>query len=78
MLILNDEAGLACGLRRKRVNVAVYMTVILIFVSILSVMGTLYNKRTGNKPGFVIGGLFTLAIVGVTLIAIYDELIGIQ
>ncbi|WP_146160452.1 hypothetical protein [Desmospora activa] len=55
-----------------------YMTVILIFVSILAVMGTLYNKRTNNKVGFLLGGLFTLAVVGVTLIAVYDGLIGVQ
>ncbi|EGK14253.1 hypothetical protein ACFQ49_08830 [Kroppenstedtia eburnea] len=55
-----------------------YMTVILIFISVLAIRGTLTNKREGNKPGFYIGGLLTLATVGVTLLAIYDELIGIQ
>lgn len=54
------------------------MTVILIFISILAVMGTLKNRRTGNKPGFLIGGLFTVATIGITLLAVYDEIVGIQ
>lgn len=66
------------GLRLKAGEHHMYMTVILIFVSILCVLGTLHNKRTGNKPGLLLGGLFTLAIVGVTLIAVYDGLIGVQ
>ncbi|GGE10613.1 hypothetical protein GCM10011571_09900 [Marinithermofilum abyssi] len=55
-----------------------YMTVIMILVSALSFWGAMYNKKTGNTPGFIIGGLFSLTLIGVTLIAIYDELIGIQ
>ncbi|QKG84245.1 hypothetical protein GXN76_07005 [Kroppenstedtia pulmonis] len=54
------------------------MTVILIFCSVLAVIGTLKNKKSGNKPGFLIGGLFTVALIGTTLLAIYDELIGLQ
>ncbi|PTX52208.1 hypothetical protein C8P63_13124 [Melghirimyces profundicolus] len=55
-----------------------YMTVILIFITVLAIMGTLKNKRSGNKPGYMIGGLFTLALIGVTLLAIYDEIVGIE
>lgn len=55
-----------------------YMVVILILVSILAVIGTLYNKRTNNKVGFILGALFTIPLIGVTLLAIYDATIGIQ
>ncbi|MFC4078184.1 hypothetical protein ACFOUO_15400 [Salinithrix halophila] len=54
------------------------MTVIMIFISILAVMGTLKNKRSGNKPGLLIGGAFTALTVAITLIAIYDEIVGLQ
>ncbi|WP_177167910.1 hypothetical protein [Marininema mesophilum] len=55
-----------------------YMTVILVFLSILAVMGTLKNKKMHNKPGLLIGGTFTALLVLVTLIAVYDEIVGIQ
>lgn len=55
-----------------------YMVVILILVSILAVIGTLYNKRTNNKAGFLLSALFTVPLIGVTLLAIYDATIGIQ
>ncbi len=55
-----------------------FMVPLLVLISILAVWGTLYNKKTGNKPGFVIGGVFTLGIVGVTLLALYDLFVGIQ
>lgn len=64
-------------LKGKRVK-GMYMTVILIFCSVLAVLGTLKNKKSGNKPGFLIGGLFTVALIGTTLLAIYDEIIGLQ
>lgn len=54
------------------------MTIILIFISILAVVGTLNNKRSGNKSGFILSSMFTIATIGVTLLAIYDELVGIQ
>jgi len=55
-----------------------FMVPLLVLIAILAIRGTLYNKKTGNKPGFVIGGIFTLGIVGVTLLALYDFFVGIQ
>ncbi|MCS1350810.1 hypothetical protein [Mechercharimyces sp. CAU 1602] len=54
-----------------------YMVIILIVMSVLAIIGTLYNKRTNNKPGFIIGGMFTLGLVGSTLLAIFDTVIGL-
>jgi cytochrome c biogenesis protein ResB len=48
------------------------MVPLLVVISILAIWGTLYNQRTGNKPGLILGGAFTLGIVGVTLLAVYD------
>jgi hypothetical protein len=55
-----------------------FMVPLLVLISIFAIRGTLHNKRTGNKPGFIIGGLFTLGIVGVTLLSLYDLFVGIQ
>ncbi|MBA4495027.1 hypothetical protein ACFO25_02125 [Paenactinomyces guangxiensis] len=55
-----------------------FMVPILVLISIFAIQGTLYNKKTGNKPGLVIGGVFTLGLVGVTLLALYDLFVGIQ
>ncbi len=55
-----------------------YMTVILIFISVPRDQRYPDQQKEGNKPGFYIGGLLTLATIGVTLLAVYDELIGIQ
>ncbi|SEN21442.1 hypothetical protein [Lihuaxuella thermophila] len=55
-----------------------FMVPLLVLISIFSVWGTIYNKKTGNKPGFIIGGVFTLGVVGVTLLALYDMFVGIQ
>ncbi|WP_169713537.1 hypothetical protein [Paludifilum halophilum] len=54
------------------------MTVILIISSILAVIGAWKNKKSDNKPGFLIGGIFTIGLIGVTLLAIYDEIVGMQ
>lgn len=55
-----------------------FMVPLLVIISILAVRGAWYNKKTGNKPGFVIGGLFSLGVVGVTMLALYDFFIGLQ
>ncbi|WP_164491675.1 hypothetical protein [Staphylospora marina] len=55
-----------------------FMVPLLVIISILAVKGTLYNKKTGNKPGFVIGGLFTLGMLGITGLALYDLFVGLQ
>ncbi|MEW9031955.1 MAG: hypothetical protein AB2404_04405 [Planifilum fimeticola] len=55
-----------------------YMVIILVLMSILAVIGTLHNKRTGNRFGFFVGGLFTLALIGVTGLALYDAFVGLQ
>lgn len=54
-----------------------FMVPILVGISILSVIGFLYNKRTGNTPGAVIGGAFTVGIIGVTLLSLYDMIVGL-
>lgn len=54
------------------------MVLTLVSISILSVYGTLYNKKTENKPGFFIGGLFSLGLVGITLLSIFDLFVGID
>lgn len=55
-----------------------YMVVILVLMCILAVRGVLHNKRTQNKSGFIIGGIFTLGLIGVTLLALYDTFVGLQ
>ncbi|BCU81627.1 MULTISPECIES: hypothetical protein [Polycladomyces] len=55
-----------------------YMVVILVLMCILAVRGVLYNKRTQNKSGFIIGGIFTAGLIGVTLLALYDTFVGLQ
>jgi hypothetical protein len=55
-----------------------FMVPILVVISILSIQGFLYNKKTGNKPGTIIGGAFSLGIIGITLLSLYDLFIGIQ
>jgi hypothetical protein len=55
-----------------------FMVPLLVIISILAIRGTMYNKKTGNKPGFIIGGLFTLGLLGVTGLALYDFFVGLQ
>lgn len=45
------------------------MLAILAIVTILAIWGTLKNRRLGNKVGMVIGGLFSIALVGITVLA---------
>lgn len=54
-----------------------FMVPLLVLICIFSIMGTLHNKKTRNIPGLIIGGCFTLGIVLVTMIALYDLIIGI-
>ncbi|MGA8941773.1 MAG: hypothetical protein WB502_03530 [Thermoactinomyces sp.] len=54
-----------------------FMVPLLVLISIFALWGTWYNKKTGNKPGLVLGGLFSLGITGVTLLALYDFFIGL-
>lgn len=54
-----------------------FMVPLLVLISIFSIMGTLHNKKTGNLPGLIIGGGFTLGIVFVTLLALFDTFVGI-
>ncbi|MBD1372987.1 hypothetical protein IC620_11520 [Hazenella sp. IB182357] len=54
------------------------MVFVLVTISILSVMGTLYNKRTGNTAGFILGGALTLSVGIVAVLALYDAIIGIS
>ncbi|WP_149453661.1 hypothetical protein [Pasteuria penetrans] len=49
-------------------------TLVLIIVTILSIMGTLYNIRTGNRAGAFLGGMLTLGIMGVTGLATFTWL----
>lgn len=55
-----------------------FMVVTLVLITLLAIRGTLYNKKTKNQPGFILGGLFTLGLVGCTLLAIYDLVLGIN
>jgi len=55
-----------------------FMTIILVLISILAIRGTLFNKKTQNQPGFIIGGVFTLGLVGVTLLSVFDLFFGIN
>lgn len=55
-----------------------FMVPILVMMSILSVYGTIYNKRTKNLPGFYIGGLFTVGLVLITLLSVYDMLFSVD
>ncbi|MFD1422174.1 MULTISPECIES: hypothetical protein [Laceyella] len=55
-----------------------FMVPLLVIISILSIRGVIDNKKIGNKPGVIIGGVFTLALVGVTLLSLYDLFVGIQ
>ncbi|WP_044640346.1 hypothetical protein [Risungbinella massiliensis] len=55
-----------------------FMVPILVIISILAVRGFLFNKKTGNTPGVILGGAFMLGTVGVTLLSLYDLFIGIQ
>lgn len=55
-----------------------FMVPILVLMTICAIIGTRYNQKTGNKPGFIIGGLFTLGLAGVSLLALYDFFIGLQ
>jgi|GEM_PF-1965926 len=55
-----------------------FMAIVLILISILAVRGTLYNKKTNNKPGFIIGGIFTIGLIGVTLLSVFDLFLGID
>ncbi|MBA4542863.1 MULTISPECIES: hypothetical protein [Thermoactinomyces] len=55
-----------------------FMVPLLVLISIFAIRGTYYNKKTGNKPGFIIGGIFTLGLVGVTVLALYDFFVGLQ
>jgi hypothetical protein len=55
-----------------------FMVPLLVLISILAIRGTIYNFRTKNKPGYIIGGLFTAGIIGITLLALYDFFVGIQ
>jgi len=57
---------------------SMYMVIILVLMSILAVIGTLHNKKTGNRFGFFVGGLFSLALIGVTGLALYDAFVGLQ
>jgi hypothetical protein len=55
-----------------------FMVPLLVIISIFAIIGTLYNKKTGNSAGYYIGGVFTLGLVVVTLLSLYDLFIGIQ
>ncbi len=55
-----------------------FMEPLLLICSILAIIGTLNNKKSGNKPGFVIGGILTLGLIGITGLALYDLIIGLQ
>ncbi|MFC7441018.1 hypothetical protein [Laceyella putida] len=55
-----------------------FMVPLLVIITILSIRGVIDNKKIGNKPGFIIGGIFTLALLGVTLLSLYDLFVGIQ
>jgi hypothetical protein len=55
-----------------------FMVPLLVITSVLAIIGTMYNKRTGNSVGFYIGGVFMLGLVAVTLLSLYDLFVGIQ
>lgn len=64
-------------MKRWNLIMQYFMVPLLVLISIFSIIGTVYNKKTGNAPGLIIGGGFTLGIVVVTLLALYDFFIGI-
>lgn len=55
-----------------------YMVTVMVLISILAILGTIFNKNTKNKPGFVIGGVFTVGLVGITLLSLFDLFFGID
>lgn len=48
---------------------SIMMLAILAIVTVLAIWGTLKNRRFGNKVGTVIGGLFSVALVAITVLA---------
>lgn len=45
------------------------MLTILVLLTLLSLWGTAKNRRMGNKFGTVVGGLFSLGLISVVIIA---------
>ncbi|SHE45076.1 hypothetical protein SAMN05444392_101514 [Seinonella peptonophila] len=54
------------------------MVTSLVISTILAVYGTVYNKKTKNMPGMVIGGAFTLGLGCIALLAVYDFIFGVD
>ncbi|SFX04265.1 hypothetical protein SAMN04487866_101305 [Thermoactinomyces sp. DSM 45891] len=54
-----------------------FMVPIMVIISVLAVRGFLFNKRTGNKGGILLGGGFTAATLLVTALSVYDLLVGL-
>lgn len=55
-----------------------FMVPILVIISVLAVRGFLFNKKTGNKGGIILGGAFTAGTLFVTVLAVYDLFIGLK
>lgn len=55
-----------------------FMVPFMVLFSIFSIYGTLYNLKTKNMPGALIGGSFTAALVVITLLSLYDFFLGID
>ncbi|MFS8579991.1 MAG: DUF1682 domain-containing protein [Novibacillus thermophilus] len=49
------------------------MLAILALVTVLAFWGTLKNKRTNNKFGAVVGGVFSVALLAITVLAALFE-----
>ena len=49
------------------------MLAILVLVTILAFMGTMKNRRMGNKFGMAVAGVFSIALLGITILAALYE-----
>lgn len=49
------------------------MLAILVLVTILAFWGTMKNRRMGNKFGMGVAGLFSIALLGITILAALHE-----
>ena len=53
-----------------------FMVTILVLISILAIRGTLYNKKNQNNQVSVNGGIFTIGLVGIALLSVFDLFFG--